>query len=101
MMANAQNSSQKPSRQSGLYRRCPGEQAQVRNVPIDKRRVIPYHPYFSLKYNAHINVEVVTSVRAIKYIYKKIVKGFDSINNVVTSEGRVRPKLGFGYGFGA
>src|ERR1700733_5422591 len=50
--------------------------------------MVPYNPYFTLKYNAHINVEVVTSVRAIKYIYKYIFKGYDCANIIMTSEGQ-------------
>ena len=37
---------------------------------IDNRRVVPYSSYFSLRYKAHINVEVCGSVKAAKYIHK-------------------------------
>jgi len=33
---------------------------------IEKRRVVPYTPYFSLYYKAHINVEVCRSVGVVK-----------------------------------
>src|SRR6218665_3077107 len=59
-----------------LYRRRLGEQAHVRNVLMENRRVVPYNPYLTVKYNAHVNVEVVTSTRAINYIYKYFFKGF-------------------------
>ena len=39
--------------------------------------VVPYSPYLSKKYNAHINVEICASVQAIKYINKYIYKGSD------------------------
>ena len=39
--------------------------------------VVPYNPYFSLRYQAHINVEVCASVKAIKNIHKYIYKGSD------------------------
>ncbi|GMF44782.1 unnamed protein product [Phytophthora fragariaefolia] len=39
--------------------------------------VVPYNPYFSQKYNCHINVEVCTGITAVKYIYKYIHKGSD------------------------
>jgi hypothetical protein len=41
----------------------------------DNRYVVPYNPGLSRKYNSHINVEVTTGVRAVKYIYKYIHKG--------------------------
>ncbi len=46
------------------------------------------HTWHSLKYDAHINVEVCTSLQAIKYIYKYIFKGFDCVRVDITSEGR-------------
>ena len=52
---------------------------------MDNQNVVSYCPYLSLKYNAHINVEVCTSSRAIKYIYKYIYKGFDCTNIVITA----------------
>lgn len=43
----------------------------------DNRYVVPYHPYLSRKYNSHINVELTTGVRAVKYIYRYTYKGKD------------------------
>lgn len=42
---------------------------------IDNCRVVPYSPYLSLRYNAHINVEVCGSVQAVKYIHKYFYQG--------------------------
>ena len=42
---------------------------------IDNRRVVPYSPYFRFRYEAHINVKVCGSVKAVKYIHKYIYKG--------------------------
>ena len=53
---------------------------------IDNRRVVPYSPYLSLRYNAHINVEVCGSVQAVKYIHKYIYKGGDRATVNVDSE---------------
>ncbi|GBM30630.1 hypothetical protein AVEN_18321-1 [Araneus ventricosus] len=68
-----------------LYRRRPGDTAFVRGREIDNRFVVAYNPYLLLKYNAHINIEVCTSLRAVKYIYKYIYKGFDCANIVLTA----------------
>jgi len=49
----------------------------VRTVDLDNRWIVPYSPYLSRKYYAHINVEVYASIRAVKYIHKYIYKGND------------------------
>lgn len=70
-----------------VYRRRQGETANVRGVTMDNRNVVPYNPLLLLKYNSHINLEVCTSVVAIKYIYKYLYKGFDCANITITSDG--------------
>lgn len=70
-----------------IYRRRPGLQFESRGALFDNRHVVPYSPYLLLKYNAHINVEICTSLKAVKYIYKYIYKGFDCANIGITSEG--------------
>lgn len=50
---------------------------QVRGKPVDNRYVVPYNRDLLLKYNAHINVEVCTSLKCVRYIYKYIYKGYD------------------------
>src|SRR5277367_1607241 len=67
------------------YRRRDGTTVQVRGATMDNRYVVPYNPYLLLKYDAHINVEVCTSLRAVKYIYKYIYKGFDCANLAITA----------------
>ncbi|DBB13175.1 TPA: hypothetical protein ACH3X3_15245 [Trebouxia sp. C0006] len=46
---------------------------------LDNRRVVPHYPYLLLKYQCHIDVEVVASIAAIKYVYKYVFKGPDRI----------------------
>ena len=51
----------------------------VRGNPItlDNRYVVPYNSFLSLKNIAHVNVELLTSVVGVKYIFKYITKGPD------------------------
>ncbi len=51
-----------------------GREAVVGNFSIDNRWVVPYNPYFTLKYQAHINVEACVSPYAAKYLYLYISK---------------------------
>jgi len=46
---------------------------------IDNRWVVPYNPYLLMKYNAHVNVEICSTISAIKYLYKYVYKGHDRI----------------------
>ena len=38
---------------------------------LDNRRVVSYNPYFFTRYNCHINVEICSRLKAIKYLYKR------------------------------
>ena len=53
---------------------------------FDNRDVVPYNPYLILKYNAHINVEICSSIRAVKYLYKYVYKGHDRANVRIENE---------------
>ena len=46
---------------------------------VDNSFVLPYNPTPSLRHAAHINVEVVYSVSAVKYLYKYVTKGHDRV----------------------
>ncbi|XP_057299673.1 uncharacterized protein LOC130630262 [Hydractinia symbiolongicarpus] len=64
-----------------LYRRRDnGIHINVNNVDVDNRWIVPYNPWLSKKYNAHINLEACMSVKSVKYLYKYIYKGHDCAN---------------------
>ncbi|CAK8531867.1 unnamed protein product [Lathyrus sativus] len=50
-----------------------------RNKSIDNRWVVPYNPWLLLKYDCHINVEICSSIKSIKYLYKYVYKGPDRV----------------------
>ncbi|XP_027180792.1 uncharacterized protein LOC113779417 [Coffea eugenioides] len=58
----------------------------VRGHEVDNRWVVPYNPYLLAKFNCHINVEICSTVKAVKYIYKYIYKGHDKIHFRVNSD---------------
>ncbi|XP_024315925.1 uncharacterized protein LOC100821537 isoform X4 [Brachypodium distachyon] len=58
-------------------RRDNGRRAQVRGHMLDNRWVVPYNPYLLRMFNCHINVEVCSSIKAVKYLFKYIYKGHD------------------------
>lgn len=49
------------------------------NFTVDNRWIVPYNPFLTLRYNAHINVEIVISVSCVKYLYKYTCKGSDRV----------------------
>lgn len=62
-----------------LYKRSDnGISVDVRGKSVDNRFVVPYNPYLLAKFNCHINVEVCTTVKSVKYLYKYVYKGYDS-----------------------
>ena len=61
-----------------IYRRMDNNRSvEVGGCLLDNRWVVPYNPFLLLKYNAHINVEICTTVSAVKYLYKYVYKGHD------------------------
>ncbi|XP_028301369.1 uncharacterized protein LOC114462606 [Gouania willdenowi] len=47
------------------------------NVPVNNEWVVPYNPFLLLRYNAHINLEIVSTVSSVKYLCKYLEKGPD------------------------
>nr|XP_042913565.1 uncharacterized protein LOC122273597 [Parasteatoda tepidariorum] len=61
-----------------VYQRSITEPIKVGKHDIDNRWVVPYNPWLSKKFNAHINVEICASVKSVKYLYKYVYKGHDA-----------------------
>lgn len=62
-----------------LYKRPRlGPQVQVRHdVTVDCRWVVPYNPWLLRKFDCHLNVEICSSIKCVKYLYKYVYKGAD------------------------
>ena len=65
-------------------RRAPkdgGRTAEIKRrgkmIIIDNQSIVPYNPFLLLKYDCHINVEIVVCVVSVKYLYKYTYKGHD------------------------
>jgi len=58
---------------------------------FNNRWVVPYNPYLTMRYQCHINVEVFSSITAVKYLYKYVYKGHDRALAMVQSEAGVLP----------
>jgi hypothetical protein len=50
------------------------------NIQVDNGFVVPFNPALSLCFNCHLNVEVVHTVLAVKYLFKYLTKGPDKVN---------------------
>ena len=63
------------------YRRRPGHffEKKVKGniVEIDNKWVVPHNKFLLKTFNAHLNVEICSSVKSIKYVCKYITKGSD------------------------
>ncbi|KAL7145368.1 hypothetical protein ABFS83_07G078200 [Erythranthe nasuta] len=60
-------------------RRDDGKTVVVRKVRLDNRHVVPYCPYLLAKFDCHINVEICSDIKLVKYLYKYIYKGHDKM----------------------
>jgi hypothetical protein len=63
------------------YRRRDNERTvQIGQVEVDNRYVVPYNPYLSKKFCAHINLEACMSIESVKYLFKYVYKGHGCAN---------------------
>ena len=70
-----------------LYRRRDdGVEVNVRKSVLNNKWVIPYNPYLLAMFDCHINVEVCSTISAVKYLYKYVYKGHDRIFFIVAGE---------------
>ncbi|XP_060212759.1 uncharacterized protein LOC132640260 isoform X2 [Lycium barbarum] len=60
-------------------RRNTGKAVYMRKHLMDNSWVVPYNPYLLCKFDCHMNVEVCSDIKVVKYIYKYICKGHDKI----------------------
>ena len=66
-------------RRRSVYRRRSGDKwtADVNGRKVTNQWVVPYNAFLLLKYECHLNVEVVTAAYAVKYLFKYVFKGSD------------------------
>ena len=57
-------------------------------ITIDNQSIVPYNSFLLLKFDCHINVEIVVCVVSVKYLYKYISKGPDRIIMKITDENK-------------
>ena len=74
-----------------LYRRRSvhqgGRTAFVRGQHITNANIVPYNPFLSRYFACHINVELCTMVRSIRYVLKYVNKGSDKSTFVIRNPG--------------
>ncbi|ETV79835.1 hypothetical protein H257_07051 [Aphanomyces astaci] len=67
--------------------------AKYRRDTAADQYCVPHSPYLVHKYNCHINVEICTSIKAVKYLYKYVYKGSDRIKYAVFTDQERQPML--------
>ena len=61
-----------------IYRRRESRRSvQLAGTLLDNYWIVLYKPLLLLEYNEHINIEIITTVSAVKYLYKYVHKGHD------------------------
>ena len=67
-------------------RRNNNDNVKVRGHYLNNKWVVPYNPYLLAKFDCHMNVEICSTVKAVKYLYKYIYKGHDRIAIYINSD---------------
>jgi hypothetical protein len=73
-----------------VQKRVYGATVGLSTVNIDNRWVVPHNLYLCSKYDAHINVEICSSINAIKYAYKYVYKGHDRVSVTLQQDDEVK-----------
>nr|XP_027083804.1 uncharacterized protein LOC113706116 [Coffea arabica] len=68
-------------------RRDDGRKIKVRRFTLDNRWVVPYNPYLLALFDCHINVEIYSTIKLVKYLYKYVFKGHDLVSFKVVADG--------------
>ncbi|KAG6717889.1 hypothetical protein I3842_04G122900 [Carya illinoinensis] len=63
-----------------------GITVKLRGHNLDNRWVVPYNPYLLATFDCHINVEICSTIKAVKYLYKYVYKGHDHVAFNLVSE---------------
>nr|XP_027122232.1 uncharacterized protein LOC113739192 [Coffea arabica] len=66
-------------------RRDNGKRVKVRRFTLDNRWVVPYNPYLLALFDCHINVEICSTLKLVKYLYKYVFKGHDQVSFKIIS----------------
>ena len=75
-------------------RHGPAWTATINGRRITNQWVVPYNAALLLKYECHLNVEVVTAAHAIKYLYKYLFKGADSASAAMHAVAKIVDQIG-------
>ena len=63
-----------------VYRRRDNNDYTIRRGNyFNNRSVVPYNKFLCKKFDCHINVEICSSIKSVKYLYKYVYKGHDRI----------------------
>ncbi|RCV17325.1 hypothetical protein SETIT_3G211200v2 [Setaria italica] len=68
-------------------RRDDGKKVKVRGKELDNMWVVPYNLVLLMRYNCHINIEICSSIKSVKYLYKYIYKGHDRASFTIDAKG--------------
>ena len=83
-------------RQKCKYRRRRGDAwtATINGRHVTNQWIVPYNAFLLLKYECHLNVEVVTAAYAVKYLFKYLFKGSDSASAALHDVKKILDQIG-------